>query len=132
MSEEIIDGVNVWSCKHYDLENNYCDQSYLGEGGLLKNTKRPKRCESNPNCYYKQLKRLQAENERLKEEIKTYDKAQYEEFKRAEEYRKALEEIRETASAIINGKHITNDIEGHLKELSKLIIDKINEVLNER
>ena len=46
-----------------------------------------------------------------------------------ETYRKALEEIREIASAIINGKHITNDIEGHLKELSKSIIEKINEVL---
>ena len=60
MTEEmIIDGVNVWNCKHYDLENNYCDQSYLGEGGLLKNTKNPKRCEGSPNCYFKQLKRLQ-------------------------------------------------------------------------
>ena len=44
-------------------------------------------------------------------------------------YRQALEEIREIASAIINGKHITNDIEGHLKELSKHIIEKIGEVL---
>ena len=43
--------------------------------------------------------------------------------------RKALEEVRAIASVIINGKHITNDIEGHLKELSKQIIDKINEVL---
>ncbi len=69
MTEEIIvDGVNVWSCKHYDLENNYCDQSYLGEDGLLKNTKNPKRCEQSSNCYYKQLKRLEQENKSLYEE----------------------------------------------------------------
>ena len=61
--EIIIDDVNVWSCKHYDLENNYCDQSYLGEGGLLKNTKNPKRCEQSPNCYFKQLQRLKKELE---------------------------------------------------------------------
>lgn len=49
----IIDKVNISKCKHYDEEFNYCDQSYLGEGGLLKNTKNPKRCEYSPNCYYK-------------------------------------------------------------------------------
>lgn len=53
----IIDGVDISKCKHYDEVFNYCDQSYLGEGGLLKNTKNPKRCECSPNCYYKQLKR---------------------------------------------------------------------------
>ena len=42
------------------------------EGGLLKNTKNPKRCECSPNCYYKQLARkthecneLKIENEEL-------------------------------------------------------------------
>ena len=55
MEERIIDGVDIKRCKHYDIDNNFCDQSYLGKGGLLKNTKNPKRCEQSPNCYYKQL-----------------------------------------------------------------------------
>ena len=65
----IIDGIDISKCKHYDEVFNYCDQSYLGEGGLLKNTKNPKRCECSPNCYYKQLKRKEQECEELKEEI---------------------------------------------------------------
>lgn len=65
----IIDGVDISKCKHYDEVFNYCDQSYLGEGGLLKNTKNPKRCECSPNCYYKQLKRKEQECEELKEKV---------------------------------------------------------------
>lgn len=77
MSEEkeiIIDGVNVKICKHYDIDNNYCDQSYLGEGGKLKNTKNPKKCEQNPNCYYKQLKRTRQMNFELISKANAYDK----------------------------------------------------------
>ena len=65
----IIDGVDISKCKHYDEVFNYCDQSYLGEGGLLKNTKNPKRCECSPNCYYKQLKRKEQECEELRRNI---------------------------------------------------------------
>lgn len=65
----IIDGVDISKCKHYDEVFNYCDQSYLGEGGLLKNTKNPKRCECSPNCYYKQLKRKEKECEELKQTL---------------------------------------------------------------
>ena len=65
----IIDGVDISKCKHYDEVFNYCDQSYLGEGGLLKNTKNPKRCECSPNCYYKQLKRKEQECEELRRSI---------------------------------------------------------------
>lgn len=67
--EIIIDGVDVSGCSE-----------------LFKTTQRPQcalidqyYCETNPDCYYKQLKRLEqenaelkAENERLKEEIKRY------------------------------------------------------------
>ena len=67
--QRIIEGVDISKCKHYDEVFNYCDQSYLGEGGLLKNTKNPKRCECSPNCYYKQLKRKEQECEELKRSI---------------------------------------------------------------
>ena len=68
----IIDGVDISKCKQYDEVFNYCDQSYLGEGGLLKNTKNPKRCECSPNCYYKQLKRKEQECEELKEDVERW------------------------------------------------------------
>lgn len=79
----IINGVDISKCKHYDEVFNYCDQSYLGEGGLLKNTKNPKRCECSPNCYYKQLKRKE---QNLQEAIDTSIK----EFNRAEELKTLL------------------------------------------
>ena len=50
------------------------------------------------NCYYKQLKRLQVENEQLKEEIKRLNKPVFLpniEQEATNKYRKALEEIRE-------------------------------------
>lgn len=65
----IIDGVDISKCKYYDEVFNYCDQSYLGEGGLLKNTKNPKRCECSPNCYYKQLARKTQECNELRKKI---------------------------------------------------------------
>ena len=55
-------------------------------------------------------------------------KQQYEMTIAYDRYKSALE-IRAIADAIVNGKHITNDIEGHLKELSKQIINIIKEVL---
>ena len=33
------------------------------------------------------------------------------------------DKIKDLANAIVNGKHFTNDIEGHLKELAKEIIN---------
>lgn len=116
----IIDGVNVWSCKHYDLENNYCDQSYLGEGGLLKNTKNPKRCECSPNCYYKQLKRLEQENAELKE-------YEYYYLDKYIDLRQALEEIRSYVNTQLDG--FGNDVYGITKNQITTITNKINEVL---
>lgn len=40
-----------------------------------------------------------------------------------------IEEIEEIANAIVNGYHFTDDIEGHLKELAKLILNRISEVI---
>ena len=59
MTEEIIiDGVNVSEC--YADNKTMKDGLYcFWEGG---------RCEDNEYCYYKQLKRLEQENKKLKEE----------------------------------------------------------------
>ena len=39
-----------------------------------------------------------------------------------------IKEIKDLANAIVNGKHFTNDIEGHLKELAKEIINICEEL----
>lgn len=140
MTEEIIiDGVNVWSCKHYDLENNYCDQSYLGEGGLLKNTKNPKRCEGSPNCYYKQLQRLKQENKLLKDKCKLLQKTVDNEcalckndllckkLEKQDNYRSTLQEIKEIAEKDFN--HTSwEDYAERLKQILKKIAEcEVNE-----
>ena len=59
--KKIINGVDVSGCKHY--KNRTCIADYyltdipFGEA----------KCELNPNCYYKQLKRKEQECEELKE-----------------------------------------------------------------
>ena len=131
IEEIIIDEVNVVGCKHYDFENNYCDQSYLGEGGLLKNTKNPKRCECSPNCYYKQLQRLKQENEKLKNKNIYRETCEY--FKRIcnentllIKYRSVLEEINLIIDELKQQYDYMEDY-SEIKEIEK----KINEVLNE-
>ena len=81
-------------------------------------------CSSDENCYFKQLKRLQEENEVLKEQLNIY-MSQYE-IKIPNKYRQALEIIREiTEENIIDCAG--SKCEG-MEEIQKLI----NEVLNDR
>ena len=58
--EIIIDGVNVAGCEFYQIEANelYPKAQYCGS---MRNTF----CENEPDCYYKQLKRLEQENKEL-------------------------------------------------------------------
>ena len=49
----IIDGVDVSGCEHFNDSGNY-------------NCRGCRRCNDNPNCYYKQLKRKEQECEELK------------------------------------------------------------------
>lgn len=56
MSKPIINGIDVSECIFYS-ENN-CDIGYIADSY-------PKNCKNNPDCYFKQLKRLQEENKRL-------------------------------------------------------------------
>lgn len=63
---------NFENCGYYtDGECNICGMGTDGEDTFCKY------CKDNPNCYYKQLAELKAENERLKEEIKEVKKYQY-------------------------------------------------------
>ena len=65
MSEEkepIINGIDVSECSYYNKDNEpYCCEVWDNE------------CEAQ-NCYFKQLKRLQEENEELKTYIQKMDK----------------------------------------------------------
>ena len=63
--EIIIDGVDVSECygyvhnaKEYDCGETYSKFHY-------------RYCEENPNCYFKQLKRKEQENKKLKEDEKS-------------------------------------------------------------
>ena len=96
MTEEmIIDGINVAGCEFFDYECSAYRQEYWESEDNTKDM-----CSSHPNCYFKQLKRLEQENK----ELKAY-KDINEDFKKAwdelnEKYkqlRSALEEIMEIA-----------------------------------
>ena len=72
MNKTIINGIDVSECKFYEemrklpdnlnggyyIEHYYC--GLQGDNYCI--------CNKNPNCYFKQFKRLQEENEELKEE----------------------------------------------------------------
>ena len=98
MTEEIIiDGVNVSECCFYN--NSKCDNP----NGMACN------CINNTVCYFKELKRLEQENEEQRKK-----------------YRSALEEIREIAN------YMADDSDDFIVcyEGIEEIQNKINEVLN--
>ncbi len=64
----IIDGVDVSGCKHY--KNRTCIADYCLTDMPFSEAK----CELNPNCYYKQLKRKEQECERTKERLESFQK----------------------------------------------------------
>ena len=132
MTEEIIiDGVNVAECEYY-----FEDNGIIAPDGTPERTDictSPERhCENNDSCYcnkqcnYKQLQRLKQENEKLKEKLEN------EEYNACcectniqnqnDNYRKALEEIREK---------FLNQVAwvGGLSKFEEEIYNKINEVL---
>ena len=150
MTEEIIiDWVNVAGCDFYN-DCRCSAQEHYAEGEFLWAEK----CEECPNCYYKQLNRLEQENEalrnqcnkckqyaieqnnrrlldeneKLKEEFeKTSDgflKIQYKLASNCDNYRKALEEIRELAEKSIK---ISYNLE--VNSMLYDIKDKINECI---
>ena len=64
-NEVIIDGCNVAECEYFNNvinEEPYCN---IDEEHLYT-------CNSDNNCYFKQLQRAKAENEKLKAELDKY------------------------------------------------------------
>jgi predicted nuclease with TOPRIM domain len=127
----------------------------------LKNTKNPKKCEQSPNCYFKQLKRLQEENKKLKnknndliEEIASGNidiailQKENEELKKKQitkngficdceqnaKYKQALEEIREVLEYYANSwvnPLQYPDLHYNSKKAKDALL-KVDEVLNDR
>lgn len=123
MTEEIIiDGVDVAGCEYALTPKKQCPVKpmyYAKETSCIAckehNTKL-NFCKNNPNCYYKQLKRLKQENEELKALNEKICEDCSEQIKY---YWKVFEEIR---ALCIHSRFIVTD----------LIQDKINEVLNDK
>lgn len=87
-----INGIDVSECSYYNKDNEpYCCEIWDNE------------CEAQ-NCYFKQCKRLQEENEELKERLKTLDdeiltiEITPDEFEKYKKYKQALEEIKKWAT----------------------------------
>ena len=107
MTEEIIiDGVNVAACKFYTKGiSDFCEEKDWY-------------CADIKDCYFKQIQRLKAENEELKEEKTQLLKDCY--SCNFHKYKQALEEIRDIAE---------KEIYMNQNDLMSQIITKINEVL---
>ena len=123
MTEEIIiDGVNVKKCDFFHPE--YGRDCHIALAFDYHNDKGTYYgCDQNLNCYYKQLQRLKQKNEKLKGIVKDQCHKCRIGDTTEDNYRKALEEIRENLV-----KLKTNDEDDFTYEYSK-IEDKINEVL---
>lgn len=114
MSEEIIiDGVNVAECDAY--KDKHCmDKTSIMFCNL--NT-----CSNFPNCYYKQFKRLQAENKELKHRCEVYHQCD-EMIKNTygQAHKKAMELTKENEQLKEENKKIKKRLERYKKANERL------------
>ena len=143
----IIDEIDVSGCKHY--KNRTCIADYCLTDMPFGEAK----CELNPNCYYKQLKRKEQECEELKRQrqadkglitstgkmnyqlIQEYDKLKSENkhlndllnqaLKELEKTRETLTEIKEIAEKIAN--YYDGDEYELMRKDANQILQKISE-----
>lgn len=116
--EIIIDGVNVAECRLRVYNSDLCNGFKMDNSGFHQG-----HCKQNPNCYFKQLKRLQAENEELKKIIETQNP--WNNCNNCnKDYKQALEEIRGMF------KSGNNCLKCQTKCENKDILKVISEVLN--
>ena len=116
--EIIINSIDVSGCKHYKSRTciaDYClTDMPFGEA----------KCELNPNCHYKQLKRKEQECEELKKKCNIYTCGICGNKEYCNKLYKTLTEIKEIL--LFNKKELEeclhNDIDGQ-------ILQKISEVL---
>lgn len=111
----LIDGYNVAECE-FISESNKCDVLEIFE------------CEDYPNCYFKQLQRMKAENEELKEKVKLLDSMTgIFSARQAKKYHQALEKIKRIVNKFCSDCICLNkNCKGCVADDTKR---KINEVL---
>lgn len=128
MSETIINGIDVSECEFLECGMCNAQRNCDGYTGI--------ECKyDNEDCYYRQLKRLQEENEKLKknEQLKKpclvmpKVKQLAVPIEKYEKLYKALEEIRK----LIN-ETCWDYTDISIIPVKETILDKINEVLNDR
>ena len=123
----IIDGVNVAECKDFE---HYKSKDIKGlSGNLCKKFGGCPYCEGNPNCKYKQLQRLKAENKRLKEPsliVPTYNQVAVS----LEEYEKIKKEIQELKIAYKDNLKLCEWQEKHINKLATCI-EEIREIASD-
>ena len=140
-----INGIDVSECEYI----NCCSKKakcIILQDDILSDSQY---CESEPNCYFKQLKRLEQENKELKEKIDIYENsiiANHDRAvgKRLMEVLQALEEIREIVLnfgstpigfKVLNIPLNEEDLktsEGKIFDFYTKLKNKINEVLNDK
>ena len=114
MNEEIINDVDVQFCQYFNDKNKKCRTCSYVENVKYTSYK----CEQDKNCYYKQLRRLKQENEKLKEIEQDYVN-----FKIAIADIKNIIEFRFKTPYMTFGLEETRKI---VKDIEKIV----NEVLN--
>lgn len=119
--EIIIDGVDVAGCDFYELCGCIDDNHKLND------------CKDNPNCHYKQLKRLEqentelkAENERLKEEIKQLDEIGFGQLNKCKQ---TLQEIKAIAERNIFLSPKLLEINGDIGQIQNIAITQILDLI---
>lgn len=117
--EIMIDGVDVSGCGYYDEIEQECNICGMGKD---REDTFCRKCKDNKNCYYKQLKRLEAENAKLKEYLKMYQFSDEQHLLKVILIEQILTKIKEIAEDII-----TNDVYENSDVKAKRIIDLINE-----
>ena len=132
--EIIIDGIDVSGCEFYFENNGIIAPDGTAERTNIcsspeKSCKNSDICDCNKQCYYKQLKRLEAENARLKAEIDTW---KYQTEKRAEigdiwydiaqKYKTCLQKIKEIAEEF-------NSVDKFGKSLHPVFYKAFDEIL---
>ena len=129
--EIIINGVDVSKCGHYHYGKCEIDYDEWNNEIIRYNE-----CQNNPNCYYKQLKRKEQENKKLKEDEKSLlniiDDLQKEKNKWVEKYNdlgQDFDQLKQTLSSIKNiAEKCRSSLYGYDQErYPKQILQQINE-----